>query len=77
MKIVARMSLKSLPDRKTWSGSCRNMGNVLFFHSIGCVSSSSSESIDIEMFFFFSSGLELDPTTSLCPFFFRSSAGKR
>jgi hypothetical protein len=67
MKEAARMSLKSLPNNMAWSGSCENIGNILFFHSRVCASSSSFESLGIGMFCFFSARQELSPTPSSCP----------
>jgi hypothetical protein len=76
MKALNRMSLTYFLDIMTYYGSCRNLGNVLFFYSIGSSSSSSSKSIRIWTFGFFVVGAELGPTPSSWLFLFRSSGGK-
>jgi hypothetical protein len=73
MNVTSRILLTSFPDGMTCSGSCRNIGSVLFLHSRGTSSSSSSESNGICTFYFFSVGPKLIPTPSSYPFFFRIS----
>jgi hypothetical protein len=59
---VLKIFLTSLPVNIDFSGSCGNISSVLFFLSSGYLSSSSSESIYVEDYFFCTFGPELGPT---------------
>jgi hypothetical protein len=61
MNTMLRISLTSLPVNIACSGSCRNMGNVLFLCSNGFISSFSSESICTGASFFCTSRPKLSP----------------
>jgi hypothetical protein len=64
MNASLRISLTSLPVNISCSGSCGNIGNVIFFYSSGCVSSCSSDSIRIEASLLCTSRPELSPIPS-------------
>jgi hypothetical protein len=62
MNATLRISLTSLPVNMDFSGSCGNIGSILFFLSNVYVSSSSSEFFCVGSSFFYTFGPELGPT---------------
>jgi hypothetical protein len=76
MNIALRIFLTSLPINIACSDSCGNTNSVLFLHSSGYISSSSSESVCVGACFFYTSTPELGPTPPSYHVFFSSSAGR-
>jgi hypothetical protein len=76
MNAMLKISLKSLPVNRDFSGSCRNIYNVIFLISNGCIYSSSFDSFYARCSFLCTFEPELGPTPASLPFFFSSSTGK-